>query len=144
VGGDEPLAAKCVARIRAQDRALDGGMPGVLFVPLTKRHRTKAMIKKCTEIGAGRMMLIALDRMEGDASHNDDGNDGGGVSGDVTAWLEDKLGLILIKASKQCERLDVLAIARDVALTARDNNGGSLLLPSRSGELWTVWDFLPR
>jgi 16S rRNA U1498 N3-methylase RsmE len=138
--------------LRAQDRASDGDRPWVLFVPLKKRHRTRAMIEKCTEIGAGRMMPIASDRMEGDASYDDDdgGDGGGGVVGDAMARLEDKLGLISIEASEQCERLDVPAIARDAALPARDDDGvSSSSSPSRGGGgggggMWTVRDFLPR
>ena len=121
----------------------------MLFVPLKKRHRTKAMIEKCTEIGAGRMMPIASDRMEGDASCDDD-DDGYGGAGDATARLEDKLGLISIEAAEQCERLDVPVIARDAALSAWDDDGGSPSPPSRGGGggggggMWTVRDFLPR
>ncbi len=40
----------------------------MIFVPLKKRHRTKVMIKKFTEIGVGRMMLIAFDRTKAEAS----------------------------------------------------------------------------
>ena len=150
-GGDEPLAAECVALLRAQDRSSDGERPWVLFVPLKKRHRTRAMIEKCTEIGAGRMMPIASDRMEGDASCDDDGDGHSGAgAGDATARLEDKLGLISIEAAEQCERLDVPAIARDAALSAWDDDGGSPSPPSRGGGggggggMWTVRDFLPR
>ena len=144
VGGDKPLVAKCVSRIRAQDHALDGGRPWVLSVPLKKRHRTKAMIEKCTEIGAGRMMSIMSDRIEGNASHNNNGTNRGGVGGNVTAWLENKLGLISIESPVQCKWLDVPVIARNVALPARDNGGGSPSPLLCGGGLGTVRDFLPR
>jgi hypothetical protein len=89
------------------------------------------MIKKCTEIGAGRMMPIVSDGTEGEASiasvvtggggswaRDDDrycyGDDddvyGGGGSGG--AMRLDKLMLQLIEASEQCERLDVPRIER--------------------------------
>ena len=116
----------------------------MLFVPLKKRHRTNLMIKKFTEIGAGRIMPIASDWMQGNASHDNDGDNGGGVIGDGRAQLEDKLGLILIDVSEQCKRLDVPVIARSTALPSGDNNGGSPLPPSRGGGLWTVPTFLPR
>ena len=80
--------AKCVTQIRAQDRASEGGRPWVLFVSLKKWHRTKAMIKKCTEIGAGKMMPIASDRMEGNASHNNGGNNDGAAGGQARADID--------------------------------------------------------
>jgi hypothetical protein len=134
-GGVKSLDVECVVWLRAQDHAADGGRPWVLFVLLKKWHRTKAMTKKFTEIGAGRMMPIASDWMEDEALCN--GNGGGNTA----MWL-DTLGLQSVMASEQCKQLNVPAIMLDVALLARDDDGMSLLLSSCSG-LWTVQNFLP-
>ena len=42
--------AECVVRLKEQDCLFDDARPWVIFAP-----QTKAMIEKCTEIGAGRM-----------------------------------------------------------------------------------------
>jgi hypothetical protein len=130
-GGDvKSLTAECIIWLRVQDCAANGGRPWVLFVLLKKRHRTKAMTKKCTEIGVGKMMPIASESMEGNTLCNGDG------SGNATTRLV-KLGLQSVEASVQCKQLDVPAIMLDAALLAQDNDGMLLLLPRCHG-LWTV------
>jgi hypothetical protein len=137
-GGVKSLAAECVVQLRVQDRATNGRRPWVLFVPLKKQHRTKVMTKKCTEIGAGRMMPIPLDWMEGNALCNGNG-------GSNATMRLDTLGLQSAKASKQYKRLDVSAIMLDAALLARDDGGMPSLFSLHScGRLWTLQDFLPR
>ena len=142
-GGDEPsLVAQCVVRLREQDPVADDARPWVIFVPLKKQHRTKIMIEKCTEIGVGRMMPIASDRMEGESSivslvrpprDDDDDEDG------MDAARLDKLEVQSIEASEQCERLDVPIITHDAALTR-----SYVERSSTHGGLWTVRDFLSK
>jgi 16S rRNA U1498 N3-methylase RsmE len=142
-GGDEPsLVAECVVRLREQDTVSDDARPWVIFVPLKKQHRTKIMIEKCTEIGAGRMMPISSDRIEGESSisslvgppRDDEDYD---YDDGINAVRLDKLEMQSIEASEQCERLDVPMITRDAALT-RDDDG------STHDGLWTVRDFVSK
>lgn len=124
------LVAECVVQLRPQDQVFDEMRPWLLFVPLKKQPRIKIMIEKCTEIGVGRMVPIASDRMEDIALMS---LCRGPVFNDVgdNVLQSCKLQLQLIEASEQCERLNVPMIMIDSISKTRN-------------ELCTVKDYLPK
>jgi 16S rRNA (uracil1498-N3)-methyltransferase len=108
--------------------------PWLLFVPLKKQPRIKVMIEKCTEIGVGRMVPIASDRMEDNVLMS---SFRGPVFNDVgdNVLQSCKLQLQSIEASEQCERLNVPMIMIDSISTRAGKT---------RNELCTVKDYLPK
>ncbi len=68
------------------------------------------------------MMHIMSDQIEGNAPRDGNGDGGGNAMMPL-----DKLGLHLIKASKQCKWLDMPVIMLNAALISQDNDGRLLL-----------------
>ena len=128
------LVAECVVQLRPQDRVFDEMRPWLLFVPLKKQPRIKIMIEKCTEIGVGRMIPIASDRMEDNALMS---LFRGPVFNDVgdNVLQSCKLQLQSIEASEQCERLNVPMIMIDSISTRAGKT---------RNELCTVKDYLQK
>ncbi len=140
--GDGALIAECILQLRAQDYDEDD-RPWVLFVPLKKQPRMKIMIEKCTELGVGRLIPVASDRMEREASIallGSRGNDNIFVQENNDLRI-DKLELHSIEASEQCERLGVPMITYDVGLPLSDMSSGAFLTVRIVVENWCrAWD----
>lgn len=128
------LVAECVVQLRPQDQVFDEMRPWLLFVPLKKQPRIKIMIEKCTELGVGRMVPIASDRMEDNAMMS---LFRGPVLNDVgdNVLQSCKLQLQSIEASEQCERLNVPMIMNGLISTRAEKT---------RNELCTVKDYLPK
>eukprot|EP00571_Detonula_confervacea_P002889 CAMPEP_0172330350 /NCGR_PEP_ID=MMETSP1058-20130122/61355_1 /TAXON_ID=83371 /ORGANISM="Detonula confervacea, Strain CCMP 353" /LENGTH=369 /DNA_ID=CAMNT_0013047557 /DNA_START=395 /DNA_END=1504 /DNA_ORIENTATION=- len=139
------LVAECILQLRTQDYNEDE-RPWILFVPLKKQPRMKIMIEKCTELGVGRLIPVASDRMEGGASLallGPNTNEGNPDIPDVGLDNQrenhssnirfDKLQIQTMEASEQCERLDIPMITNDACLTQRE---------SSQNKLWEIQDIL--
>lgn len=127
-GGDS-LVAECIIQLRAQDYN-DDDRPWIMFVPLKKQPRMKIIIEKCTELGVGRLIPVASDRMEGEASISLLGSSGNDSQNNNDLRI-DKLELQSIEASEQCERLGIPMITCDMGLS---------LCGKLNGDLWKVRD----
>lgn len=143
-GGDDSLVAECILQLRAQDYA-DDDRPWVLFVPLKKQPRMKIMIEKCTELGVGRLISVASDRMEGEASAALLGIRGDdifkGDQADDNKLRIDKLEIQAIEASEQCERLGIPIITCDLGLSLHEKSSGELLTIRDVVEEWCrAWE----
>ena len=80
-------SARCDGRLRAQT---PGDGPWLLFSP-PKRDRLRFLVEKATELGAGRLTPVTLERTEPPAARPDR----------LAAWA--------LEAAEQCGRLDVPA-----------------------------------
>jgi len=139
---DVSLVARCILQLRTQDD--NNERPWVLFAPVKKVPRMKIMIEKCTELGAGRMVPVISDRMEGGAlmasffdSNCDESNLDviyGGQSSREKDYSFDKLELQAIEAAEQCERLSIPSITGEVPLAVSSN--------SSRDALWNVQDLV--
>ena len=143
-GGDDSLVAECILQLRAQDYDEDY-RPWVLFVPLKKQPKMKIMIEKCTELGVGRLIPVASDRMEGEASAALLGSRGDdifkGDQADDNKLRIDKLEIQAIEASEQCERLGIPIITCDLGVSLHEKSSGELLTIRDVVEKWCrAWE----
>lgn len=137
---DIPLVAQCILQLRPQTCNED--LPWILFVPLKKQPRMKILIEKCTELGVGRIVPVASDRMEGGAlaallgsggKSNDSTLDAiyGGYSNSQENEFTDisfgKLEAQSIEAAEQCERLGIPLITNDAGLTECESSHSTLI-----------------
>lgn len=121
--------ATCLEQLRAQDETTSMD-PWILWAPL-KKARVKWMLEKCTELGATRFVPVLTKRTD---------------PGSVRALAMDKLGLQLVEASEQSERLvppilsnsldddnsdDDIATLKDLLASWETVNGDRLLLICR-------------
>ena len=123
---DDSLVAECIIQLRVQDYGEDE-RPWILFVPLKKQPRMKLMIEKCTELGVGKMIPVASDRMEGEALTSLLGTRGDDVFQENNDSRIDKLELQAIEASEQCERLGIPTITCDIGFSLDDKSSLGLL-----------------
>ena len=133
--GDDSLVAECIIQLRVQDYCEDN-RPWILFVPLKKQPRMKLMIEKCTELGVGKMIPVASDRMDGEALTSLLGSRGDDVFQENNDSRIDKLELQAIEASEQCERLGIPTISCDIGFSLDDKSSGGLLTVRDVLEQW--------
>lgn len=141
---DVSLVAECIQQLRTQDRGDD--RPWILFAPIRSRSRMKVMIEKCTELGAGRMIPVTSDHIEGGAlmallESNGNEADLDVVYGGYNTSRENrgitsfgKLEIQAIEAAEQCERLEIPIVTNDLSLTWPSENS--------QGTLWRVQDIV--
>ena len=132
------LAAESIHQLRTQDDPEDDACrPWVLVAPLKKQQRMKFIVEKCTELGAGRVVLVSSDRMEAGALSIilDSSDEPFGVHREHRNNLNfDRLNIQAVEASEQCERLSVPVVTQDTGLAYLDEKN--------EGSLWRVRDLV--